>query len=222
MLCMWLAFVTWLDDQLTRPCSTAHNSALFALDLVSLLLTKESPTGAGLTLRQDLRDLVGIGTLASQKHAESNVTKDKLSEYGEVTAGWNILAIDETRESAQKVAELLDNEIDKEARYWADILSVSERGWSVCRLPREKDTLGVRFGFNEGRATMLPIFNKQLANALQLPPSSRRIVWRLCAGLPMAPLSSISVFLGASHSDSRSPSRGMGRLLGRQPCPVPL
>ena len=159
---MCLALVTWLGDQLIGPCSTAHNSALFALDLVSLLLTKENPTGAGLTLRQDLRDLVGIGTLASQKHAESNVTKDTLSEYGEVTAGWNILAIDETRESAQKVAELLDNEIDKEARYWADILSVSERGWSICRLPREKHTLGVRFGFNEGKSTMFSTFDKLL------------------------------------------------------------
>ena len=149
-MCTHLGWPTLGDDQLTPVCRTAHNSALFALDLVSLLLTKENPTGAGLTLRQDLRDLVGIGTLASQKHAESNVTKDKLSELGEVAAGWNILAIDETRGSAQKAAELLDKEAQKEARYWADVLSVSERGWSVCRLPRERHTLGVRFGFNEG------------------------------------------------------------------------
>ncbi|SPN99819.1 uncharacterized protein DNG_02671 [Cephalotrichum gorgonifer] len=129
--------------------NTAHHSALFALDLVSLLLTKENPTGASFTLRQDLRDLVGIGTLASQKHAESNLGADKLKDLGQVTAGWNILAIGETRESAQKAAALLEKETEKEAKYWADVLSVSESGWSVCRLPRERHTLGVRFGFNE-------------------------------------------------------------------------
>lgn len=134
---------------------------MFALDLVSLLLTKENPTGAGLTLRQDLRDLVGIGTLASQKHAESNVTKDKLNDLARVTAGWNILAIDESRESAQKAAKLLETETGKEARYWGDVLSVSESGWSVCRLPRERHTLGVRFGFNEGRAPELLCAGRQ-------------------------------------------------------------
>lgn len=75
-----------------------------------------------------------------------------MEDYRQVTSGWHVIAIDETRESAQKAAELLEGEADREAKYWADVLSVSESGWSVCRLPRERHTLGVRFGFNEGRA----------------------------------------------------------------------
>lgn len=129
-----------------------------ALDLVSLLLTKENPTGASLTLRQDLRDLVGIGTLGSQKHAESNLTVDKQKDFAQITAGWNILAIDETRESAQKAATLLEKEADREAKYWDDVLSVSESAWSVCRLPRERHTLAVRFGFNEGTRRLHPVW----------------------------------------------------------------
>ena len=92
-----------------------------------------------------------------------------MGELGQVMAGWNILAIDETRESAQKVAGLLDKEIDKEARYWADVLSVSERGWSVCRLPRERQTLGVRFGFNEGRASGRWLLRKWLLILCSFP-----------------------------------------------------
>ncbi|PKS09405.1 hypothetical protein jhhlp_004020 [Lomentospora prolificans] len=130
----------------------AHHSALFALDLVSLLLTKEAPVQAGLTLRQDLRDLVGIGTLASQKHAESNVTPDKMKDLGDITAGWHILSVEETRDSAKKAAGLLQEEVEKEAKFWDDVLSVAEAGWSVCRFPQERQTLGVKFGFNEASA----------------------------------------------------------------------
>ena len=36
-----------------------------------------------------------------------------------------------------------------EARYWEDVLAVKQKGWSVCRYPRERQTLGVRYGFLE-------------------------------------------------------------------------
>jgi mediator of RNA polymerase II transcription subunit 17 len=47
-------------------------------------------------------------------------------------------------------ASRLEKEIELETRYWQQVLAVSENGWSVCRLPNEKHTLGVRFGFSEG------------------------------------------------------------------------
>lgn len=74
-----------------------------------------------------------------------------MKDFANITAGWNILSIEETKDSAQKASTLLEKEVEKEARYWQDVLSVSEGGWSVCRLPQERQTLGVRFGFNEGR-----------------------------------------------------------------------
>lgn len=67
-----------------------------------------------------------------------------------MTAGWHILSVEETRDSAKKAAEVLQTEVEKEAKYWEDVLTVVESGWSVCRLPQERQTLGVKFGFNEG------------------------------------------------------------------------
>lgn len=40
----------------------------------------------------------------------------------------------------------------KETTYWDQVLAVKEKGWSLSRLPREKHTLGVRYGFAEAYA----------------------------------------------------------------------
>lgn len=40
--------------------------------------------------------------------------------------------------------------MEVESKYWEQVLGVKENGWSLCRLPREKHTLGVKYGFNEG------------------------------------------------------------------------
>ncbi|KAI9868551.1 MAG: RNA polymerase II mediator complex subunit [Pleopsidium flavum] len=39
--------------------------------------------------------------------------------------------------------------MEQETKYWEQVLAVKEQGWSICRLPREKHTLGVRYGFAE-------------------------------------------------------------------------
>lgn len=40
----------------------------------------------------------------------------------------------------------------RETTYWDQVLAVKEKGWSLSRLPREKHTLGVRYGFAEAYA----------------------------------------------------------------------
>lgn len=52
-------------------------------------------------------------------------------------------------ESVVATAERLEKEMALEAKYWADVLAVSESGWAVCALPHRKHMLGVRFGFAE-------------------------------------------------------------------------
>ena len=46
-------------------------------------------------------------------------------------------------------ATRLEREIQTETRYWEQVLAIDKKGWSVCKLPQEKHTLAVRFGFPE-------------------------------------------------------------------------
>lgn len=139
------------DGVLTRDsCSIAGNTALLTLDSMSLLLSKQNPTQAGMTLSQQLRDMVGIGTLGADRLHDSNVTPAKTKDQEAVAMGWTIMEINKTRDSAEEAAAFLDKEIAAESKYWEDIVSVKKAGWSVCKVPQERHTLGVRFGFSEG------------------------------------------------------------------------
>ena len=122
---------------------------MLTLDLVSLLLTKENPTQSSQTLRPQLRDMVGIGTLGADNLAASSLTDDRLRDNKLVATGWKFLDIDRTVDSVMSSASELRKEIELETRYWADVLAVSEGGWAVSRLPNERQTLGVKFGFSE-------------------------------------------------------------------------
>ena len=61
-------------------------------------------------------------------------------------------SLNNAADSLLKSASRLEEEVEKETRYWSQALAVKEKGWSLSRLPREKHTLGVRYGFLEGEA----------------------------------------------------------------------
>jgi mediator of RNA polymerase II transcription subunit 17, fungi type len=122
---------------------------MLALDFVSLLLSKEAPVQAGTTLSPALRDLVGIGTLGASKLKEPNVTEAQKHDDLSVATGWRVMGINNMVDSVLAAADRLEKEVDNEAKYWDDVLAVSDDGWTVCALPQEPHTLGVRFGFAE-------------------------------------------------------------------------
>lgn len=122
---------------------------MLALDSISLLLSKENPVQAGTTLSPALRDLVGIGTLGASKLKEPNITEAQIQNDLSVATGWRVMGINSMVDTVLASAKRLENEIELETKYWADILAVSDDGWTVCALPQEPYTLGVRFGFSE-------------------------------------------------------------------------
>jgi mediator of RNA polymerase II transcription subunit 17 len=109
------------------------------------------PVQASTTLRPELRDRVGIGTLGAHKVHETNITPEKKKDDAEVAIGLKLMEIDKTRDAAAKAAAFLEAETQKEALFWDDILAIKQNGWAVCRLPQESYTLGVKFGFTEGQ-----------------------------------------------------------------------
>lgn len=103
-----------------------------------------------MTLSQQLRDMVGIGTLGSTLVESSNITPAKTADDQTIATGWTLLDITKMVVAARKAQKMLEKEVELEESYWADVVSVTENGWSVCRLPQQRHTLGVRYGFSEG------------------------------------------------------------------------
>lgn len=147
--------------------SIAANTAMLTLDSLSLLLSKQNPTQASLTLSHQLRDMVGIGTLGSDKlddTAAVSVPEAKAKDDDEVALGWVLMEINRTRDAAAEASRFLRAETAAEARYWEDVVRVHKAGWGICSVPGERHVLGVRFGFSEGgqipRLSPLPLFHQ--------------------------------------------------------------
>lgn len=123
---------------------------MLTLDSISLLLSKLNPTQANATLSQQLREMVGIGTVGVDKLNDSNVTPAKSKEQRDIAVGWTLMEVNKTRDAAEEATSFLRNEVEAEEKYWEDVLKVHKAGWSLTKVPQERHTLGVRFGFSEG------------------------------------------------------------------------
>ena len=91
-----------------------------------------------------------VGSLGTERNqvVQSSAIKKKDDEM--TVLGWKLQSLNDTADSLLSSAARLESEIEKETKYWEQVLSVKEQGWSLSRLPREKHTLGVRYGFAEG------------------------------------------------------------------------
>lgn len=126
-------------------------SSMYILNFVSLLLSKDTPVQASLSISQFLKDTLPMGTLGADKLPHSRITEQRKQENKQVAKGWKMQNLNKAVDSILAAATRLEKEIELETRYWDQVLAVSERGWAICRMPQEKHTLGVRFGFSEGR-----------------------------------------------------------------------
>lgn len=143
------ADIASVKDEILQDLHAGLYNAATTLDFLSLLLSKHNPTQATLTLNKQTRDLLGIGTLMSDRTEEKTTDEAKQRENETVSQGWTLLEVNKTRDAAQQAASFLQAEVDAESKYWDDIAGVQSSGWAICKMPREAHTLGVRFGFSE-------------------------------------------------------------------------
>ena len=87
---------------------------------------------------------LGAEILESSSISEAKLTNDRL-----VSTGWKLQALNSATDSMLRSATKLEEEMQKEAKYWDQLLKVKEKGWAISRLPNQNHTLGVRFGFLE-------------------------------------------------------------------------
>ncbi|KAI9745094.1 MAG: RNA polymerase II mediator complex subunit [Claussenomyces sp. TS43310] len=136
-------------EEMLGQLEQGHQASLVALDFVSLLLSKDTPVQASLSISPALRDTVSLGTLGADKVTESRVTRAQKQDIASITKGWKLQSLNEDADSILASAAKLEKEIEAETKYWQQIVEVSDKGWAVCCLPQERHTLGVRFGFSE-------------------------------------------------------------------------
>lgn len=124
--------------------------AYYALDFVSLLLSKHTPRQAELSMSQHLKQHVLLGTLGAEKVQAQQESPEVVKDQELVCKGWKLQSLSTAADALIQSATRLETEIEQETRYWEEILAIDKKRWSLCRLPRERHTLGVRFGFLEG------------------------------------------------------------------------
>ena len=133
-----------------KVCSQAQGECSIALECVSLLISMTSPAAAQTTISPYLKQNVPLGSIGGE--TVQTPQKLEIDKYTEslVTLGWRTESLNGVADSILKSASKLEDEIGKETRYWEEVLRVKDKGWSLHRSPREKHTLGVRYGFAEG------------------------------------------------------------------------
>lgn len=117
---------------------------------MSLLLTSHTPKVAEPTVSPYVKQTVSFGSLGAEimqttKEAASQETSEDL-----VGLGWRMRSLTRSADSILTSATRLEQEMERESTYWQQVLEIKEARWPVSRLPGDRQTLGVRFGFAEG------------------------------------------------------------------------
>ncbi|CAD0090605.1 unnamed protein product [Aureobasidium vineae] len=96
-----------------------------------------------------LKQFIKPGTLAMDVWQNVPLDKEQEKVDDTIARGWRMQSLQASADSLLGAATRLENDVRRETHYWEQVLSVSDKGWSISRLPREKHNLGVRFGFLE-------------------------------------------------------------------------
>lgn len=125
----------------------AHNEIMMALDFVSLLET-EHAAQAQHTMSQALKDSVPPKTLGTDIWAHMPVDEAKQAQDRVLARNVKMRSLQRSADDILGAAKRLEDNVRKETQFWDQMLSISGKGWSICRIPRTK-RLGVRYGFSE-------------------------------------------------------------------------
>lgn len=127
---------------------------MLCTEVISAALTKEMPVQASASMSQELRNLIGTGTLGMDKLHAARISKATREANKKSARGWQIQSLNKSVDSILAAAERLRNEVEHETIFWGQVLAINDNRWAICRLPFDRHTLGVRFGSSEGRKTL--------------------------------------------------------------------
>ncbi|EED14315.1 RNA polymerase II mediator complex component SRB4, putative [Talaromyces stipitatus ATCC 10500] len=139
--------------EIIQFAAQAHMETQFALDFISLLLSKHAPRQAETSISPYLKQNVPMGSLNIDVVKAPPKSQTALRDTQNVAHGWKIESFNASANRLLKAASRLESEVAAETKYWDQVLSIKDKGWKVCRLPRERQVLGVQYGFMEAAPT---------------------------------------------------------------------
>ncbi|OOQ84720.1 Mediator of RNA polymerase II transcription subunit 17 [Penicillium brasilianum] len=140
--------------EITQFAIKSHQETMLALDFISLLLSKHAPRQAETSMSPLLKQLAPLGSLDSDMVNPPPRSESAIKDISTVSRGWRIQNFNAASNKLLSAATRLNGEIESETRYWNEVLTVKDKGWKVCRHPRERQALAVQYGFMEAT----PIF----------------------------------------------------------------
>ncbi|KAI3140416.1 hypothetical protein CBS147326_2117 [Penicillium roqueforti] len=135
--------------EITQFAMQAHMETMFALDFVSLLLSKQAPRQAETSMSAFLKQVAPLGSLNAEVVNPPPKPESTIKDISGVSRGWRIQNFNAAANKLLQAASRLETEVASETRYWNEVLAVKDKGWKISRLPRERQSLGVQYGFLE-------------------------------------------------------------------------
>lgn len=135
---------------LLQTVDAARGEIAYAVDLTSLLVSKDLPRQAQATLGQEILQKkipfgsVGVDFWQRMPADEGREAQDRL-----LATNVKMEGLQKAADGLLGAAERMKETVRREGEYWEQVLRVWERGWKVCRVPGQGHKLGVRFGFSE-------------------------------------------------------------------------
>lgn len=119
-------------------------------DFMSLLVSKDRPQAAT-TMSPALKEMVQPGSLGFDRNPPPTIEQSSVETAQTEADALQFQSINAAADRLVDSANSLERQIDKEVKYWDQILSVSEKGWNVTKIRGPSHTLGVRYSCPEGR-----------------------------------------------------------------------
>lgn len=136
-------------NEMWQHVRTAEEQVLTALDFASLLLSKDSPAQGQQSMSSALKKNVNPGTLGADLWQRMPADKARESRDDLLGTAVRMEGLERSANDLLAAATRLEDNVRKETLYWEQVLSISEKGWIVCRVSRQSHRLAVTFGFSE-------------------------------------------------------------------------
>jgi mediator of RNA polymerase II transcription subunit 17 len=133
--------------EMLQQVGIAHNEIMMAVDFVSLL-ESEHAAQAQQTMSVALKGAVPSKTLGTDLWEHMPVDEARLAQDRLLARNVKMRSLQQSADDIFAAAKRLEDNVRKETQFWDQMLSISSKGWSICRLPNSKG-LGVRYGFSE-------------------------------------------------------------------------
>nr|OQO22754.1 hypothetical protein B0A51_07223 [Rachicladosporium sp. CCFEE 5018]OQO23576.1 hypothetical protein B0A51_07473 [Rachicladosporium sp. CCFEE 5018] len=137
-----------VKNDMLRQLDEAQRQISDAVQFMSLLNSEHTPA-AEKSLSKAYMGPVQNGTLGTDiwQRMDPDYVREEQDER--LAQHVKMRGLQESADSLLGAAKRLEANVKRETEYWNQMLSISEKGWNVCRVGGRSNRLGVRFGFSE-------------------------------------------------------------------------